>query len=223
MAMRADARRNRDRIIAAARELFIERGADVPMEEIARRAGVGVGTLYRRFPDRTALHREVARHTAERMRDLAESALAEEPDAGSALRRFATRACTLRTGSLKGIIDPEINAALRGDAELEAAERATFAAVGRIISDAQAEGSLRPDVGEGDVIMLIGRLTCSPDELPPGLADLAPARLVSIMLDGLRATGPVPLPGSPISVADLGVAAPMPPRPDDPTVVGSGS
>ncbi|HEY3681937.1 MAG TPA: helix-turn-helix domain-containing protein [Streptosporangiaceae bacterium] len=204
--MRADARRNRDRIVAAARDLFIERGADAPMEEIARRAGVGVGTLYRRFPDRTALHREVARHTAGRMRDLAESALAEEPDSWSALRRFVTRSCTLRTGPLKSIIDPDLNAVLRGDPELEDAEAATFTAVERIVTSAQDEGSLRRDVGSGDVIMLIGRLTCSPDELPPGLEDVAPARMVSITLDGLRAADPTELPGSPITTADLGVS-----------------
>lgn len=205
--MRADARRNRDRIVAAARDLFIERGADVPMEEVARRAGVGVGTLYRRFPDRTALQRTVARDTAGRMRDIAESALAEEPDAWSALRRFTTRACTLRTGPLKSVVDPELNAALRGDKELETAEAATFAAVERIVVRAQDEGALRRDVGCGDVIMLIGRLTCSPDQLPSGLEDLAPARLVTIMLDGLRAADPSPMPGSPITAGDLGSAA----------------
>jgi len=207
MAMRADARRNRDRIVAAARDLFIERGADVPMEEVAHRAGVGVGTLYRRFGDRTALQRAVARDMAGRMRDLAESALAEEPDGWRALHRFAVRACTLRTGPLKSIIDPELNAALRGDAELAALEKATFAAVAAIIERAKTERTLRRDVGDGDVIMLIGRLTCSPEQLPPGLADLAPARMVSIMLDGLRAADPTPLPGSPIGVTDLGIGS----------------
>lgn len=211
MAMRADARRNRDRIVAAARELFTERGADVPMEEIARHAGVGVGTLYRRFPDRTALHREVARHTAGLLRDLATSALEEETDAWSALRRYAERTCTLRLGPLKPVVDPEVNAALRGDAELEDAERDTFAAVARIVDRAQDEGSLRRDVGSGDVIMLIGRFVCSPDELPPGLEELAPARLVAIVLDGLRAADPTPLPGAAITAADLGVAVPTRP------------
>jgi len=209
--MRADALRNRDRIIAAARDLFAERGAEVPMEEIARRAGVGVGTLYRRFPDRTALHRDVARHVAGQMRDVAVSATEEEPDAWSALRRFAERSCAMHIGPLKPVIDPERNAALRGDAELEEAERATFAAVTCLVERAQAEGALRPDVGTGDVIMLIGRLTCSPDELPPGLEDLAPARLVSIMLDGLRAADPTVLPGAPITAADLGAGAPTRP------------
>lgn len=204
--MRADARRNRERIIAAARDLLIERGPDAPMEEIARRAGVGVGTLYRRFPDRTALHREVARHTAGGMRDLAESALAEEPDAWSALTRFVMRACTMRTGPLKTIIDPELNAALRGDPELEDAETATFTAMRRIVTAAQREGTLRRDVGPGDVIMLIGRLTCVPGELPAGLEDVAHERLLTIMLDGLRADAPTRLPGSAISTADLGVA-----------------
>ena len=58
--LRADARRNREHVLAAAREVFVEQGADAPLDEIARRAGVGIATLYRRFPDRAALLRAVA-------------------------------------------------------------------------------------------------------------------------------------------------------------------
>ena len=61
--LRADARRNRDQIVAAAKQWFAVQGPDVPMEEIARAAGVGVGTLYRRFPDREALIRAVVRES----------------------------------------------------------------------------------------------------------------------------------------------------------------
>src|SRR5688572_25450825 len=86
--LRADAQRNREQIIDAARALFVERGADVPMEEIAHRAGVGVGTLYRRFPDREALIRAVALDTFRRVVALACAAEAEEPDGWRALTRF---------------------------------------------------------------------------------------------------------------------------------------
>jgi AcrR family transcriptional regulator len=58
--MRADARRNLDRILAAARDIFADHGPDAPLEEVARSAGVGIGTLYRRFPDRRSLQRAVA-------------------------------------------------------------------------------------------------------------------------------------------------------------------
>ena len=77
--LRADARRNRDQLVDAAGALFAERGPDVPMEEIARRAGVGVGTLYRRFPDRDALVRAVAYESLQRVVANARSA-AGEPD-----------------------------------------------------------------------------------------------------------------------------------------------
>lgn len=65
--LRADARRNRDRIIAAARTVFTERGTEVPMEEIARAAGVGTGTLYRRFPDRDSLISAVGQDVFQRV------------------------------------------------------------------------------------------------------------------------------------------------------------
>ena len=108
-------------------------------------------------------------------------------------------------GPLKPVVDPELNAALRGDPELEAAERDTFAAMDRLVAAARAEGSLRPDVADGDVLLLLGRLICAPGELPPALAEVAPARMVAIMLDGLRAADATALPGSPITGADLGV------------------
>ena len=85
--LRADARLNRERILAAARDSFVERGADVPLEEIAARAGVGIATLYRRFPDRAALQRAVALDVLTRVGQEARAAIEEEPDAFSALDR----------------------------------------------------------------------------------------------------------------------------------------
>ena len=76
--LRADARRNQEQVLQAARDLFVERGIDCPLEEIARRAGVGIGTLYRRFGDRDALVRAVLVDALELSRASAEAALAEE-------------------------------------------------------------------------------------------------------------------------------------------------
>src|SRR5690349_8273462 len=78
--LRADARRNREQIIEAARTLFLSLGPDVPMEEIARAAGVGVGTLYRRFPDRDELVKAVSLDTFSRLAELAARVEHEEPD-----------------------------------------------------------------------------------------------------------------------------------------------
>src|SRR5262245_1196857 len=86
--LRADASRNRDQILAAARDVFIERGVDAPLDDIARRAGVGIATLYRRFPDRPALIAAVALDIMQQTTDEARRALSEEPDAFRALARY---------------------------------------------------------------------------------------------------------------------------------------
>jgi len=96
--MRADARRNRDQILAAARDVFADHGPNAPLEEIARQAGVGIGTLYRRFPDRQALQRAVALDILGRVGQEARLALAEEPDTFQALARYMHRALDLRVG-----------------------------------------------------------------------------------------------------------------------------
>ena len=107
MTLRADARRNREQIIVAARGVFAERGFDVPMDEIARAAKVGVGTLYRRFPDRDALMRAVATDSLTRVLDEARRAAAEEPSAWQALVRFrgdgSPRAFVLRIAHNRGL------------------------------------------------------------------------------------------------------------------------
>jgi AcrR family transcriptional regulator len=79
--MREDARRNRERLLVAARDAFVEHGAGAPLDDIARRAGVGIATLYRRFPDRPALQRQVALDLLDRSAREAAAALAAEPDA----------------------------------------------------------------------------------------------------------------------------------------------
>src|SRR5882672_7902292 len=94
--LRADARRNRDQVLAAARDVFVELGADAPLDEVARRAGVGIATLYRRFPDRAALQRAVALDVLRRAGEAARRAEAEEPDGLAALGRYMHAALDLR-------------------------------------------------------------------------------------------------------------------------------
>ena len=115
--LRTDARRNLDRLLAAARDAFAEQGPAAPLDEIARRAGVGIATLYRRFPDRQALARAVALDTWERVIEAASQSLAEEPDAFRALARYMHRALDLRVGAVMPVLtsqvhwDPELHAA----------------------------------------------------------------------------------------------------------------
>src|SRR5437762_2748139 len=98
--LRADARRNRDQVLAAARDVFVELGADAPLDEVARRAGVGIATLYRRFPDRAALQRAVALDVLRRAGEAAHRAEAEEPDAVAALGRYMHAALDLRISAV---------------------------------------------------------------------------------------------------------------------------
>ncbi|HVD29771.1 MAG TPA: helix-turn-helix domain-containing protein [Mycobacteriales bacterium] len=153
--MREDARRNRERLLAAARDVFVEQGANAPLDDIARRAGVGIATLYRRFPDRPALLRQVALDLLGRSAHEAGAALAEEPDAFGALARYLHRALDLRIAAVM----PVLVGQLQMDDELRAASHASTQAVDRIIAAARADGSMRSDATSGDVGMLLVRLS----------------------------------------------------------------
>ncbi|WP_182899299.1 TetR/AcrR family transcriptional regulator [Microbispora sp. H10830] len=198
--LRADARRNRDLIVAAAQELFLEQGVDVPLEEVARRAGVGVGTLYRRFPDRDALLRAVGEETLRRLAGLAETARREEPDAWHALCRFLRGAVALRVGVLAAKLDPHLHQRIRAGADLHEIRQRVIAAVLAMIEQARADGVLRADVGPGDFALLMTLNVYT----PPGMHDeQAMGRVVEIVLAGLRADAESPLPGAPLGEDDL--------------------
>jgi AcrR family transcriptional regulator len=201
--LRADAKRNRDQILAAARELMVNQGTGVPMEEIARHAGVGVGTLYRRFPDRIALLRALSVHTIENMTELARTALRTEPDAWTGLSRFVRECVALRLGALRSIVDPEIHTALHQSDELRSARAELLRIVEQMIEAAQRDGSMRTDVGVVDVAMLVSLHLKRPFDVPGTPPVDMDARLTQLMLDGLRPCAATPLPGSPITLADV--------------------
>src|SRR3954451_22018274 len=106
--LRADARDNRDRILAAAREVFVEQGPGAPLEDISRRAGTGIATLYRRFPDRKALTRAVALDALQRTRDEVKRARDDEPTAFAALVRYMHRVLDIRIGAVFPVLLEEI-------------------------------------------------------------------------------------------------------------------
>jgi AcrR family transcriptional regulator len=195
---RADARRNRERVLSAAEEVFAESGVKAPVEEVARRAGVGVGTVCRNFPTKQALIEAVVGAMYETLLREIEVA-GSDPDPARAFERF-----------VMGL--PEFQSRHRALADQMANENMATSNAGpkeqvlRAISDlvarAQAAGAIRADIGPGDVSMLfagVAHATAIAGELQPVLRE----RFVRIILDGLRADDPTALPGRPLDFAQL--------------------
>jgi AcrR family transcriptional regulator len=202
--LRADARRNREQIIVAAKKMFLEFGPDVPMEEIARGAGVGVGTLYRRFPDREALIRAVARDNLEVVLTEARTVAAEEPSAWEAIVRLLTRSLDLKLSVHLAVLSPLAGAIIKNDEKTQEFRDGIMAVLDELIMTAQADGSMRKDVGAGDVALL-----CSMLLRPPQLSSETKwsatvlDRALGVIIDGLRAGATSPLPGRPVTGDDL--------------------
>ncbi|MFC7976676.1 TetR/AcrR family transcriptional regulator [Streptomyces cinereoruber] len=190
---RADALRNRERIVTAAREMFVESGSQVPYDEIARRAGVGNATLYRNFPERADLVREVVLSLMARVAELAERAAAEETDTFAALRRFIHGAADERVGALCLMLDGAFD---RDHPDLVAERDRLEGVVQGIVDRAQRAGRLRADIGVGDLMLAVSQLT----RPLPGTACAAFTpfvhRHLQLFLDGLEAPARSELPGT---------------------------
>ncbi|HEV7648489.1 MAG TPA: helix-turn-helix domain-containing protein [Actinophytocola sp.] len=202
--LRADAQRNRGQILDAARALFAQVGVDVPMEEIARAAGVGVGTLYRRFPDRDELIKAVSLDNLTRLADLARRAEQAEPDPAAALTGLLQSALELRLGTAVTTVSPRAYQAIQSSPAISEQRDEVIAAARRLLRRAQQAGTIRPDIGIGDTmltLMLMSRLvpTTADDEL----GELVFRRLFALMMDGLRAAPGSPLPGRPMDHEDI--------------------
>ncbi|MFJ3878454.1 TetR/AcrR family transcriptional regulator [Streptomyces sp. NPDC090077] len=197
---RADAVRNRERILVAAREMFVEHGAEAPLDEIARRAGIGNATLYRHFPDRAALVHHVVLYVMDRVTALAEDSLAEEPDAFAALCRFTHGAADERIGALCPMLAAGFD---RDHPELLAARAALETAVERLVGTGQATGLLRPDIGVGDLMVALSQLSRPLPGSDCVGAERFLHRHLQLFLDGLRAPGRSELPGTAATLQDL--------------------
>jgi AcrR family transcriptional regulator len=182
---RADARRNREKIVRAARRVLAERGGIAPLGEIARQAGVGTGTLYRRFPGRASLVRAVALDVIRAVSDEVEAAMAEETEGFAMIRRYMSKALEVRIGAvMPALLD---HAEVRE--ELLPVRNRLTARVETMVARAQAEGSLRSEVTAGDLGMLIVRLSRPlPGGIPPDLDDELARRHLDIVLAGLLTT-----------------------------------
>jgi AcrR family transcriptional regulator len=177
--MRADARRNRERLLIEAKNAFLRDGADAPLEDIARHAEVGIGTLYRHFPTRLALQEAVYREQVEVLCATAYR-LAETLPPGEVLAAwmssFVEYASTKRglMQTLKAVIDRDSHLFDRCHDEIRAA-------AGLVLAQAQTAGTARPDVTVSDLLRLTHALSVATEHAPEDTG-----RLLSFLLDGMR-------------------------------------
>ena len=175
---RADAQRNYDKLIAAAREAFTERDSSASLEDIARRAGVGIGTLYRHFPTRTDLIEAVYVEEVEALCRSADDLRDAAPwDAlVSWLHRFVAYVAT------KHALAEELFAVRDRDSQIFQTCRVAFYGAGEpLLLRAQEAGVVRPDVSIGDVVQMVGGITKIVGADPETVD-----KILSVALDGLR-------------------------------------
>jgi AcrR family transcriptional regulator len=198
--MRADARRNLEQLLAAARDLVAEKGAGVALDEVAHRAGVGIATLYRRFPDRTALLRGVVLDALEQTRVAAERAAEEHDDAFEALAAYLRAALELRVSA---VIPQVLDVLDLEEPELAAAREASARATEALVDAAHAGGDLPADVTFADVGMMLVRIARPlPGPMPERLKHDLAERHLELFIRGLRRRGD-DLEGPALSRAEL--------------------
>jgi AcrR family transcriptional regulator len=194
--LRRDAQRNRDAILVAARQVFCDHGLEAPLEEIARQAGVGIATLYRRFPNRAALLDAVLADTVEAHITVAERALAtDDPWDGFAF--YLEETCRLQAAD-RGLNDVMGMRFPRATA-VEAAKTRLFEVVAQVVDRAQQSGQLRADLTMEDLAFLNwANARILPAVRTAGAPD-AWRRHLGLLLDSFRADRAHPLPVPPLS------------------------
>ncbi|MCW2499050.1 MAG: transcriptional regulator, TetR family [Frankiales bacterium] len=183
MKLRADAARNRAALVEAASSVFAEQGLDASLDEIARLAGTGNATLYRRFPTRSDL---VAAVFADRMAEhvsAVEAGLADD-DPWRGFRSYveAVTGMQAQDRGLADLVTMDISSA----PEIEALRRRAYEGLVRLVERARRAGVLRADFTDQDVVLLL-MANAGLVERTPHIAVGASARLIGLLLDGLRA------------------------------------
>ncbi|GGS82992.1 MULTISPECIES: TetR/AcrR family transcriptional regulator [Streptomyces] len=171
---RKDAARNYDALLTAAREAFAEHGSDASLEDIARRAGVGIGTLYRNFPTRRDLFESVYADEVNALCQAAVELTGREPwEALTAwLNRFAGYMVTKRA----------VREALDGESDIfQSCRDSMYEAGGPLLERAQQAGAARADMDFGDLLRMVAGITATAFE-----SDAQRDRVLSIALDGVR-------------------------------------
>jgi AcrR family transcriptional regulator len=179
---RSDSRRNRARILQAAEEVFGSDGVSVPIDDIAERAGVGVGTIYRHFPTKEALFEAIVLKHFQRIVDEARAHSANE-DAAEALFGLLARLVSEAVAK-RDLADALAGAGIDVKATAGELKQELETVIEHLLVRAQREGSLRADVSVADLMGLVGG-ACSPAEHFARDAG-SPARMLAIVCDGLR-------------------------------------
>jgi AcrR family transcriptional regulator len=186
--LRADARRNREQIIIAAREVFLEQGIHASLEEIARRAGVGIATLYRRFPDRHTLVQQVALDNLTLVGEELDRATAAHPDAWGALAQLLRRLVELRITVIMPMLVPGLKEAMRDEGgALKARSNQLFERMEQITRTAQQEGQLRQGINPIDIWFGVIKLSRPLPTIGAKLNELIIDRQLELFLGSLHA------------------------------------
>lgn len=179
--LRADAVRNRERVLEAARTTFAEEGLSVPIDEIARRAGVGAGTVYRHFPTKESLFEAVLLSTIQQLSERAET-IAREEDAGEAFFSFFAELLEQAAAS-KALLEALAGAGVDVETAVGGAGRQLDDKLANLFRRAQRAGAVRTDLSRKELkALMVGALA-----MQAGTAS-SRALLVSVLSDGLRAT-----------------------------------
>lgn len=182
---RADAERNRDRLLEAAKAAFADAGPDVSLDEIARRAGVGIGTLYRHFPTRGAIVEAVYRREVQQLADSATRLIGSLPP-GAALHEWMR--LFVDYVAAKKVIASALGSISGGVSELYASSGARITgAISLLVERARASGDIRRDVDPADLLRALVGFAYG--NAGPGW-EASARRLIDILMDGLRPTRP---------------------------------
>ncbi|MFI1485206.1 TetR/AcrR family transcriptional regulator [Streptomyces sp. NPDC020747] len=185
--LRADARQNVEQILQVAQEVFADLGYQASIAEVARRSGLGMGTIYRHFPNKTVLVERIAIKVMQESLAEVRLALAEEPAAWHPFTRVVRHMMRLRSGQLFPV---SRGRAKEPGPELAGVRTELLTALEDLVVRTQRAGALRDDVNAFDVVLMLNSIPprLPDDENGSATADLAD-RHIGVLLDGLRAPG----------------------------------
>lgn len=181
-ALRTDARRNRERLLVAAEAAFAEEGTDASLDDVARRAGVGVGTVYRHFPSRQALLEGILELRLDALLARAQD-LHQAEFAGDALSTWI-RAFARHAASYRGLAGSMAATILNENSELAPLCRDVVEAGGRLLVRAQRSGEVRADVEVADLVTIINAVAATAERAKEHPQRVE--RFLALVLDGLR-------------------------------------